>query len=617
MRICRLLCAALPVLVGSTVTPQAAHAQAAAAQQAATQLPSPDTRIPLDPAVTTGTLPNGLTYYIRRNTKPEQRVLMQLAVKAGSIDEADDQQGLAHFLEHMAFNGTQHFKAGDLIATLESTGARHGSARQRVHLASTRRCTCSSSRPTAKASSRKACRVSPTSRGGMLLTPAEIDKERGVVIEEWRGGLGAGSRLRDQQIPVLYHESKYAERLPIGKPDILKSFTPERLRAFYTKWYRPDRMALVVVGDFEPSKMDAMVTAQFGPLVKPATPAPERAYPVPLPAEVLYKIATDPEATQSSLSIVLKRPQEPQDRVSDYRRGLVQQLVFQMLNDRFDEISRKADAPFLSAGAYGGSLSPTVETFSVGAGVQDGKIEAGLAAIAIEIKRVRELGFGAAELERARKWTLASYDRAYTERDKTESGSYVQEYINNFLEGEPTPGHRLRARPRGDDDSVDCRSGCQCRGGLDCSRRRAASSWPFPRRKPGVTVPTEAAVAGGARGDRLGRCHAVDRYVDEHDAHGAPARRGRLASRREIPELGVTIVTFRTASRRGSSRPTSRTTRCCSRWPARRHVARADPDDYFEAQLATALVGLSGVGGHSAVDLQKLLAGKIASAVRS
>src|SRR4029450_659253 len=202
---------------------------------------APTDLLPFDPAVTKGTLPNGLQYFIRRNGKPEKRVLMELAVKAGSVDEADDQQGLAHFLEHMAFNGTTHFKAGELIATLESSGARMGphvnastSFDETIYMFQL---------PTDKEGIvEKGMQALSDFAGGMTLDPKEIDKERGVVIEEWRGGLGAGARLRDQHIPVLYYQSKYAERLPIGKPEILKSFTPDRLKAFYTKWYRAERL---------------------------------------------------------------------------------------------------------------------------------------------------------------------------------------------------------------------------------------------------------------------------------------------------------------------------------------------------------------------------------------
>ena len=355
------------------------------------------------------------------------------------MDEENDQQGLAHFLEHMAFNGTKRFKPGELIAALESTGARLGphvnaytSFDETVYMFQL---------PTDKPGLvEKGLQALADFAGGISLDPVEIDKERGVVVEEWRGGLGAGSRLRDQQIPVLYYESKYAERLPIGKPEILKSFKPERLRDFYTKWYRPDRMAFVAVGDIDVAEMEAFMRREFGALTKPAAAAPDRTYAVPLQTELLVKMATDPEATQSSVSLINKRPRLPEGTVGAYRRSLVHRLAFQMLNERFDELSRKPDAQFLDAGAYESGLSPTTSTVGLGASVQEGKIPAGLSSVVVEAKRAVQHGFGAGELERAKKRIVASYDRAYAERDKTESGAYVQEYVNHFLENEPSPG---------------------------------------------------------------------------------------------------------------------------------------------------------------------------------
>src|SRR5688572_28267854 len=292
-----------------------------AAAQAPASAPQPfaaSDRLPFDAAVTTATLPNGLKYYIRRNTRPEKRVMLQLAVKAGSVDEADDQQGLAHFLEHMAFNGTKRFKAGELIAALESTGARMGphvnaytSFDETVYMFQL---------PTDREGVvQKGLQALADFAGGMMLEPAEIEKERGVVIEEWRGGLGVGSRLRDQQIPVLYHQSKYAERLPIGKPEVLKSFTPAELRAFYTKWYRPDRMALVIVGDIEVAQVEVQVKSLFATTPKAAGPAPERKYDLPLHDELLMKVATDTEATQSSVTVMRKRRRGEEATVAAYR----------------------------------------------------------------------------------------------------------------------------------------------------------------------------------------------------------------------------------------------------------------------------------------------------------
>src|SRR5215813_12918780 len=211
--------------------------------------------LPLDKAIHTATLPNGLKYYVRQNSRPAKRVSLRLAVKAGSINEADDQQGLAHLIEHMAFNGSAHFKPGELVSFFESTGARLGphvnaytSFDETVYMLDL---------PTDKPEVvTQGLNALADFAGGLTLSTEEIDKERGVVIEEWRGGLGAGSRIRDKQFPILFYKSRYAERIPIGKPEILRNAPPERLRAFYDTWYRPDRMAVVAVGDMAPATLE-------------------------------------------------------------------------------------------------------------------------------------------------------------------------------------------------------------------------------------------------------------------------------------------------------------------------------------------------------------------------
>src|SRR5688572_10580747 len=364
---------------------------------------APQDVIPFDAAVRTGTLPNGLKYYVRKNTRPANRVLLRLAVKTGSLDEADDQQGLAHVLEHMAFNGSANFKPGELISYFESTGARLGphvnaytGFEETVYMLD-----LPSDKPEIVA---KGLTAFADFAGGLTLDTKEIDKERGVVVEEWRGGLGAGSRIRDKQIPVLFYQSRYAERLPIGKPEILKAFPPARLRAFYDTFYRPDRMAVVAVGDMDQQKLEEMVKGAFGGLKARAAAPPERKVTVPLHKDTLVSIVTDNEITQSSVSLVRKRPRGGSSLVADYRRSLVQRFFEQMLNDRLDELSRRGDAKFLGAGMFGEGLSKDVETVSLGANVQGGKIAEGLGAVALEAKRAREFGFAPGELDRAKKW---------------------------------------------------------------------------------------------------------------------------------------------------------------------------------------------------------------------
>jgi zinc protease len=586
-----------------------AQSSAAAPPATAVDLSS---EIPLDKAVTTGTLPNGLRYYVRRNGRPEKRVMLQLAVKAGSVDETDKQLGLAHFLEHMGFNGTTHFKPGELIATFESTGARlgpHVNAQtgfdDTIYMFQL---------PTDKEGIvEKGMQALADFAGGMTLDPKEIDKERGVVIEEWRGGLGAGSRLRDQQIPVLFANSKYAERLPIGKPEILKSFPPSELRDFYTKWYRPDRMAVVAVGDMDPAALEALIKKQFGPLVKPDTPPPPRDYPMPLKSEVLVKMATDPEATQSSVSIVRKRPRESQDKVGDYKRSLIHSLAYEMINERFDEIARKAEAPFLSAGAYGGALTPTTSTFTLAASVQEGKIERGLTALEVEANRVEQHGFGAGELDRARKWMVASYDRAYAERDKTESNSYVQEYVNHFLQGEPSPGiefeHRLVQQLVPSITAAEVVAAAKSMF-ADTSRVILAVS----PQKPGVTVPTESQLTAAiASADSVAVTPWADTASTAVLLERAPDP-GTIVDRREIPELGVTVVKLSNGVEAWLKPTDFKNDQVLFALSASGGSSLASPEKYIEAQLATGQVELSGAGGHRAVDLPKLTAGKIASA---
>ena len=607
---------AVSVLTVGAVVPPAGHAragsQAAATAAAAGSAPAASAVIPMDPAVVTGTLPNGLRYYVRKNSRPEKRVLLQLAVKAGSVDETDAQQGLAHFLEHMGFNGSKRFKPGELIATFESTGARlgpHVNAQtgfdDTIYMFQL---------PTDNPGIvEKGMQALADFAGGMTLDPKEIDKERGVVIEEWRGGLGAGSRLRDQQIPVLYYKSKYAERLPIGKPDVLKTFPATELRAFYTKWYRPDRMAVVAVGDMEPAALEALIKKEFEALAKPATPAPSRDYPVPLQSEVLAKMATDAEATQSSVSIVRKRPSATEGTVGAYRQNLVDSMASEMLNERFDEISRKPDAPFLGAGAYDGSLSTAVDTFTLSASVQDGKIERGLVALEVEANRVEQYGFGPGELERARKWLVASYDRAYAERDKTESSSYVQEYINHFLQGEPTPGieyeHKLVQTLVPTITAADVAAAAK-EAFSDTSRVILAVS----PQKTGVAVPTEDQLRAAVKSaDAV----AVTAWADSASNAALVAKMpvpGTVTDRREIPELGVTVVRFSNGVEAWLKPTDFKNDQVLFSLVASGGSSLQTPEKFIEAQLATGQVELSGAGGHRAIDLPRLTAGKIASA---
>ena len=586
--------------------------QQAASVPAAQQAPQASQAVPFDAAVTTGTLPNGLKYYVRRNTRPANRVLLRLAVKTGSIDEADDQQGLAHVLEHMAFNGSAHFKPGELISYFESTGARLGphvnaytGFDETVYMLD-----LPSDKPEIV---EKGLTAFADFAGGLTLDPKEVDQERGVVVEEWRGGLGAGSRIRDKQIPVLFYKSRYAERLPIGKPEILKAFPVARLRAFYDTFYRPERMAVVATGDMDQRKLEDMVKAAFGGLKNRAPAPPERTVDVPLHQETLVSIVTDNEITQSSVSLVRKRPRDSSSTVGDYRRSLVQRFFEQMLNDRFDELSRRPDAKFLGAGIFGEGLSKTVETVSLGANVQSGKIAEGLASVALEAKRAREFGFGPGELERAKKWMAAFYERAYTERDKTESGSFAQEYVNHFLEGEPAPGidyeYKLVQQLLPGITAAEVTALAKTL--LATESRVILATSP---QKADVAVPSEEALRSALAGAEAA---AVTPWNDTTATRELVERKpdpAAIVSTRKVDEVGLTIVKFANGVEAWLKPTDFKNDQVVFSLQAMGGTSLAAPADYVEASLASTYVTLSGAAGMKALDMQKVLAGKLASA---
>jgi len=569
-------------------------------------------RLPFDQAVHTARLANGLTYYVRQNGRPEHRVSLRLAVKAGSLEEADDERGLAHFIEHMAFNGSAHFKPGELVAAFEKVGARLGphvnaytSFDETVYMLD-----LPADDPEVV---RKGLTALADFAGGLTLDPSEVDKERGVVIEEWRGGLGAGSRIRDRQIPILYQRSRYAERLPIGKPDIIRTAPVARLRAFYDTWYRPDRMAVVVVGDVSPASIESGIRALFGPLAPRGRAARPPDGTVPISKQHVVSVLTDPEVTQSSVQIIRKRPREPEERVADYRRDLVERLVQDMFNERFGELVRKADAKFLGAGASGGGLGRTVETFSVSARVADGQIAEGLEAIALEVQRVRQFGFSPSELDRARKWLMAAYERAYAERDKSESGGFAQEYVNHFLNGEPAPGI-----------AYEYELAKAVLPGITVAEANAMARRLLADDNTTVLAVAPERVSAPAPSERDLRA-ALARAASEpleawRDAAAAGVfladrpKPAEIRSRREMPEIGVTVVQFANGVEAWLKPTDFKNDQVVFELETAGGSSLAPPSEYVEAVLSDSYVERSGVGGVKAQDLEKLLAGKVASA---
>ena len=335
---------------------------------------APDATIPFDPAVRTGTLDNGLRWFVRENGEPENRAALRLVVNAGSVLEDEDQQGLAHFLEHMAFNGTENFEKQELVEYLESIGMQFGpeinaytSFDETVYMLQ-----IPLDDPEIVD---KAFTVLADWSRRVTLDPEEVVKERGVVLEEWRLGQGAQQRVRDEQIPEIYHGSRYAERLPIGLPEIIESADPERLRRFYEQWYRPDLMAVIAVGDFESDTMIEQIVENFSGDWGPESPDERTVYGIPSHEDTRFAIATDPELPNNVVSVLVKEPYEATETVADFRKQLVESMARSMLNQRLNELVQKADPPFVFAGIGQGRLGRTLSSRNMYALAQDGGIE--------------------------------------------------------------------------------------------------------------------------------------------------------------------------------------------------------------------------------------------------
>ena len=398
-------------------------------------------KLPNDPDVRIGKLENGLTYYIRQNDKPEKKVDLRLVINAGSILETDKQVGLAHFLEHMVFNGTKTFPKNDLIDYLQSIGVKFGqhlnaytSFDETVYFLPL---------PSDDAEKLdKGFQILEDWAFNALLEGQDIDDERGVVIEEYRTRLGANNRMMEKYLPKLLHNSQYAKRLPIGTKENLETFKHEEIRQFYKDWYRPNLMAVIVVGDIDMNEMEAKIKQHFGKYQNPANEKPRKTFDIPNHKENFVSINTDKEASSANVQIYYKdhESSKPTTTVKDYKDDLIDNLFSSMLNNRLEEYTNEANPPFVYGYSFHGSLlSREKEAFqSFAMTAEDKQLEA-LRTLAIENERARKFGFTQSELDRAKNETLAYYEKAYNDRDKNNSSTYLGRYQNNFLKGDAIP----------------------------------------------------------------------------------------------------------------------------------------------------------------------------------
>ncbi len=570
------------------------------------------TKIPTDPQIMIGTLPNGLRYYIRKNAKPEQRAELRLVVNTGSVLEENDQRGLAHFVEHMAFNGTKHFPKQELVKFLESIGMRFGadvnastSFDETIYMLQV---------PTDKPELLdKSMLILEDWAHNVSFDPAEIDKERGVVLEEWRLGRGAQARMQDKQFPVLLKGSRYAERMPIGDPEILQYAKHERLTAFYKDWYRPDLMAVVAVGDFDPAAIEQLVKSHFSGLTSPKSPKPRTVFPVPAQPGTAFAIATDKEMPSTTVEVYAKFPNEDQTTIGGYRKQILNNLFGGLLTARLGELAQKPDAPFLAAGTGRGSFVRTAEATSISALVKEDGVAKGLEALFAETARVAQFGFTATELERQKQNTLRSLERAVAEKDKQNSGALADEFVRNFTTNEPIPGivYEQGLSQRFLPEITLGELNALAKTWIPDTNRVVLVSGPD---KAGLTLPTEAEMR---RAMESAAAKPLTAFVDSvgtapfFDATPAP---GSITRTTTNASVGITEWTLSNGARVVLKPTDFKQDEILFRAQSPGGTSLVGDADFVSASTASQLIAAGGLGKLSQIELRKALTGKIASA---
>jgi zinc protease len=573
-----------------------------------------DDKIPVDKDVRIGKLDNGFTYYIRKNNKPEQRVELRLAVNAGSVLEEDDQQGLAHFVEHMAFNGTKHFAKNELISTLQSLGVRFG-ANLNAYTSFDETVYQLSIPTNNQELLTNAFQILEDWAHNLSFDPQQIDGERGIITEEWRTGRGADQRMRDQYLPEIFYNSKYANRLPIGKIDIVQNFKHERLIQFYKDWYRPDLMALVVVGDIDVDKYEQIIKKQFGSIAMPQNPKERKFYPVPDHADTRYVIVSDKESTQSQFIIYSKKEHSTQLTLGDYRDGLVESLYLSLLNERFNEIARGSNPPFVSARASATGVGRTKDAFAVSGRVREnGGVEKAMQTALEELERVRRYGFTASELDRAKKEMLRSYERAYENKDKTESGHLVGELVRNYLDKEAIPGITFEYNfPQKQLPTITLKEVNAYDNTLKTDSNKVVVVLGTEKKNdplPDIAA-LKSAVANAANASLQPYEDRAVAFVWKGDDK---LKTGKIVGEKHNKAFGYTTFTLSNGVK-VAVKPTDFKNNeiTVTAYSQGGHSLYSD-EDYYSAIYASMLVNESGIGGLSKTELNKALAGKSVSA---
>ncbi|MEA3445675.1 MAG: insulinase family protein [Bacteroidota bacterium] len=569
-----------------------------------------DSRLPIDPKVKIGKLDNGMTYYIRSNKEPENRVELTLVVKAGSILEDEDQQGLAHMCEHMAFNGTKNFQKHEIIEYLESLGMKFGPEVNAY----------TGFDETVYGIKVPLDSVEYLDKGLLVLHDwaseisfegEEIDKERGVIHEEWRMGQGAQDRMLRQYLPVMLHNSHYAKRLPIGLMSVVDSCEYDVLRRFYRDWYRPDLMAVIAVGDFDEAELEKKVIDLFSKIPAKENPR-ERVYSaVPDHDETLVKVVTDKEAQRTLLQLYHKHPTSITKTVADYRQNIVHNMYNGMINNRLQELTLTEDPPFIFGYSYYSNFIGPKDAYASMAMTNSDQIEDGLKAIVTENERVKMFGFTATELEREKKSVLRNMEKAYNERNKIKSDSYVGEYKRNFLQTkEPIPGikyeYELHKKyvPTITLEEVNALA----QKWITDKNRVLVLMSP---EKEGLVLPTEEELLNMLNSvDKSNITAYVDKVSDKPLLANMPEP-GKIAKKKKNKKLGYETWTMKNGAKVVIKETDFKQDEILFRAFSKGGYSLYGQDKDVSASITTDIIGESGIGSYDKTELEKYLSDKV------
>ena len=494
--------------------------------------------IKADPNVVIGKLDNGLTYYIRKNSYPKDRVEFRLAVNAGSNQENDDQQGLAHFTEHMAFNGIEGFPSNSVVDHLRSKGVVFGadlnaytSFDETVYMI-----------PMPLDDPNNIDLGLKILRGwaaGLLYDNKEIDEERGVIIEEYRLGLGADDRMRKEYWPILMAGSRYADRMPIGKLDILQTFDYQVIKDFYHDWYRPDLQAVIVVGDIDVKVVEEKIKTMFGNIPARQNPRKKETYGIAPNKEPLVAVCTDKEATGSQVELIRKHKHTAMKTIGDFREQLCIDLYNAMFDARLEEMTQDPKCPFIGAGAGYGDFIGNTDAYASMAMAKENRIPDALRVLIQEDYRVLKYGFLQTELDRAKEELLERYDKAAKEADKTESARFASQYINNFLRQDPIPGAKREntyAKKLIEGITLD-EVNALAKDWVTEDNMVAIITAPD---KEGVSVPTKDEILNILKDKSLSNVQPyVDTYKDQEILEKSTLKPGKITSVEKIDAVGA------------------------------------------------------------------------------